>query len=75
MHARAGRCFRQFAADAGWAKVPHYGRLHAVRHLLLSGDRDDYRSAVADLLCNPAYLQATLGDEPLETEGRTQPST
>jgi hypothetical protein len=72
MHSRFGRCFTQLAEETGWSAVPYYGRLHAVRHLLQSGNRDDYRIAVKDLLCNPAYLQATLGDEPLESTERVQ---
>jgi serine/threonine protein kinase len=74
MHSRIGNCFRQLARDVGWERVPYYGRLHAARHLLQSERKDDYRSAVKELLCNPAYLHATLGDEPLESAGRAQPS-
>jgi hypothetical protein len=67
-HARIGECFRTRASEGdppGWCHVAQYGRLHAVAHFLQTRQKKWVKVA-AELLHDPDYLEATLGDEPAE---------
>jgi serine/threonine protein kinase len=63
MHALLGDYFHKRAHQTGWDGIDPYGRYYAVRHLLEARDRPHLAAAV-QLLTDPPYLQAMLGDEP-----------
>ena len=63
MHAAIGTFYTAAARGQrrGWEAVDTYGRFFAVRHLILSEDAAQLRSA-GEWLCDLGYLQATVGD-------------
>jgi serine/threonine protein kinase len=68
LHDAVGSYYQARANQLGWSRIDPYGRFFAVRHLL-NGAADELLHQAAQLLTSPEYLQATLGDEPVE-EGR-----
>jgi hypothetical protein len=71
MHAVIAEYYMTEGLQEGWATVDPYGRFYVVRHLLQTGRRK-HVTAAAQLLSDPGYLQATLGDEPQAPEGRLE---
>jgi hypothetical protein len=65
MHFWIARYYLSQSKTAGWRETARYGRCYLVRHLLQAKTNKATTRAV-ELLTSAEFLQATLGDEPLE---------